>query len=246
VAGGAAQDAREPVERLVAAGAAPPPAVQTRRLAPLLSASRRVDTDAPGGHGDYPVFFTPAARERAERIARAGADRSPPVETGGLLIGPLCSCPESGELFAVVVDVLDARHAEATTYSLTYSGRTWSRIQALLRVRQLHPVTHGLRILGQVHGHSFLPAAGLPPCAACAHAPTCRRTSAVLSEDDLAWCRAVFHAEPWQLSQLFGLNARGEPVEAFFGQRAGSLAARGYRLLDAPLEDFPAEGAQRP
>lgn len=244
--GGGAAGSTRPGERIVAAAAAPPPAIGTRRLSPLLAASRPVDTETEHRRADYPVFFTPVARRRAERVARAGADQSPPVETGGLLVGPLFSCPDGGDLFAVVVDVLDASHAEATTYSLTYSGRTWSRIQAILRAQQAHPATRGHRILGQVHGHSFLPDGGLPPCEACAYTPICPRTSAVLSSDDLVWCRAVFHGEPWQLSQIFGLNARGEPVEAFYGQRAGSLATRSYRLLDAPLEDFPSEGAQSP
>ena len=31
-------------------------------------------------------------------------------ETGGVLAGPLCSCPETGELSVVVSDVLEARH----------------------------------------------------------------------------------------------------------------------------------------
>ncbi len=100
--------------------------------------------------GPYPVFFTRSARERAESLSRKGADANPPVETGGLLIGPLCVCPDTGEMFAVIIDVLEATDSEATTHTLTYSGATWARIQAILRARQANPATRHHRILGQM------------------------------------------------------------------------------------------------
>ncbi len=135
-------------------------------------------------------------------------------------------------MFAVVVDVLVAAHSEATTYSLTYSGKTWARIQAVMRAKRAYPATRSHRLLGQVHGHSFLPLDGAEPCEDCAVRAVCSRTTAFLSLDDLAWCRAVFRREPWQLSQIFGLNARGEGVEAFYGQRGGRLVPRSYSGLE--------------
>jgi len=200
-------------------------------IAPLLAAGEEVLCED-GREEDYPVFFTRSARERAERVARRGATAAPPVETGGLLVGPLCSCPETDALFAVVVDVFEAKHSQATTYSLTYSGETWARIQTLMKARRAHPPMQSHRLLGQVHGHSFLPMEGESPCEACAALEVCTRTTAFLSADDLAWCRAVFHREPWQLSQIFGLNARGEGVEGFFGQRGGRLSPRSYRVIE--------------
>lgn len=201
-------------------------------LAPLLQASEPV-LASESRDGDLPVFFTRQARERAEEVARRGAACTPPVETGGLLVGPLCSCPETGELFAVVLDVLEATESEATTYSLTYSGSTWAHIQEHMRARRARPDSRSHRLLGQVHGHSFLPMESSLACSECAAFDVCERTTAFLSADDLAWCRAVFSREPWQLSQIFGLDARGEGVEGFFGQRGGKLAARGYRLIEA-------------
>jgi hypothetical protein len=200
-------------------------------LGPLLDSSEEVLGEA-GREEDYPVFFTRSAHARAEKVARRGALSAPPVETGGLFVGPLCSCPETGALFAVVVDVFEAAHSEATTYSLTYSGQTWARIQTLMRARRAHPPMRSHRLLGQVHGHSFLPMEGAAPCEACAALAVCTRTTAFLSAEDLTWCRAVFHREPWQLSQVFGLNARGEGTQAFFGQRGGRLAARSFRLIE--------------
>ncbi len=180
----------------------------------------------------YPVFITREARERAERISRRGADTQPPVETGGLLVGPLCACPETGEMFAVVCDVLEATDADATQYSLTYSGPTWARIQNIMRARQANPATRHHRILGQAHGHNFMPAEGAPPCEWCHLQPKCTRTSAYLSADDRTWCRAIFNAEPWQLSVVYGLDAQTRPVEAFYGQRGATLERRSYAVVD--------------
>ena len=208
-----------------------PFAVLRTPLAPLLEGAEEVNAQD-GVQSDYPVFFTRAAREKAEAAARKGAHPQPAVETGGLFVGPLCSCPETGEMFAVVVDVLEATHSENTKYSLTYSGKTWARIQAVMNAKRAFPATQSHRLLGQVHGHSFLPMEGAEPCAVCASVEVCDRTTAWLSAEDLAWCRAVFRAEPWQLSQVFGLNARAEGVEAFYGQCGGRLVPRSYFLID--------------
>jgi hypothetical protein len=60
----------------------------------------------------------------------------------------------------------------------------------------------------------------------------CPRTSAFLSSDDEIWTRAVFAGQPWALAQVFGLDARGAPVEALFGWRHGRLRRRPCHLLD--------------
>jgi hypothetical protein len=184
--------------------------------------------------GPYPVFFTRSARRRAERLSRRGAEANPPVETGGLLIGPLCVCPDTGEMFAVIIDVLEAADSEATTHKLIYSGATWARIQAIVRARQADPTTRHHRILGQCHGHNFLPFDGSAVCEDCPLRMECSRSTANLSAADRTWARAVFNGEPWCVSQIFGLDARSNPVEAFYGQRGGSLVRGGYYVI----EDF--------
>lgn len=207
-------------------------------LAPLLERAEAVNVDPADDH--FKVFYTRAARERAERLSRKGGSVSPPVETGGLLIGSLCSCPDTGDMFAVVVDVLEATHAEGTTYSLTYSGETWARIQAVMRARGANPATKSHRILGQCHGHSFLPLDGAAPCEDCLAREVCSRTTCFLSEADLVWLRAVFHGQPWQLSHIFGFDAQGREVDAFFGQGHGRLGPRGYHLIsDFELPPIP-------
>jgi hypothetical protein len=182
---------------------------------------------------DYPVLFTRHAHARAERISRAGGAQRPPVESGGLLVGPLCRCPDTGEVFAVIVDVIDAAGSEATKYSLTFSGETWSRIQTILRARRSQPASRYHVLTGSTHGHNFAPFEGADPCEACALVEVCTRSSAHLSSDDRTWSRAVFHATPWQLSQVFGHDARMGHSEAFYGQRQGALERRGYWLIDA-------------
>ncbi len=212
--------------------------VQHTPLAPLLERAEGKDLDL-GVAEDFKVFFTREAFAKAERAARRGADLHPAKETGGLLVGPLCSCPQTGELFAVVVDVLEAKHSEATTYTLEFSDKTWARFHAILRAQQAHPPTRHHRFLGQVHGHSFLPMQESNACEECATRAECTRTTAFLSPEDMSWCRAVFHREPWQLSQVFGLDVRGEGAHAFFGQRGGRLVSRAFHLID----DFEASDA---
>jgi hypothetical protein len=201
--------------------------IPLRRLLERYQAKSPHTADAP-----YPIFFTRSARERAERISRKGADAVPPVETGGLLIGPLCVCPETGELFAVILDVLEASNSDATTHTLTYSSATWARIQPILRARQADPTTRHHCIVGQAHGHNFLPFDGAAQCEECSYRAECTRSTAHLSPADRTWARAVFNGEPWCVSQVFGLDARSDPVEGFYGQRGGSLVRRGYRTID--------------
>jgi hypothetical protein len=134
----------------------------------------------------------------------------------------------------VITDVLEAADSEATTHTLTYSGATWARIQAILRAWRADPATRHHRILGQCHGHNFLPYDDPAVCEDCPLRGKCTRSTANLSAADRTWARAVFNGEPWCVSQIFGLDARSNPLEAFYGQRGGSLARRGYHVI----EDF--------
>lgn len=177
-----------------------------------------------------PVFYTEQALIQAEHQSRRGAETHPPLETGAVLLGSLCACPDSGEFFAVVCDALEVRDAEQTSRSFTYSGKSWDRIQTVITARQSQLATRSHRLLGQAHGHNFRPSSD-PPCAECEKAPECPRTSAVASTEDRTWSRAVFPGQPWHLCHIFGLDARGEAADALFGLRHGRLAARGYHVI---------------
>lgn len=217
----------------------PPLEYRTTSLAPLLARSRVV-----GNLDDrsYPVFITEEALADAERYARMGAGKNPPVETGAVLIGPLCSCPDTGEMFSVVRDVLEVRDAEGSSFSLAYTAQTWRQIQAIMRAKQSEQSTRADRILGQTHGHNFGPdfKAGEEhgSCQTCPKRGTCQLTSSFVSHDDRVWSRAVFSRQPWQLALIFGYDARNRPTHALFGLRDNRLIQRGYRVLsDFDLED---------
>ena len=157
-----------------------------------------------------------------------------------MLVGSLARCPDSGDLFVLVLEVLEAVGAEEKQFSLYYSSETWGRIQAVMNAMQSQPATRTWRIVGVVHGHNFLPDNGEPPCEACPQLPVCGRSSVFVSEDDIAWSRAVFRRQPWHLSHIFGLNARREPVHGLFGLRDGRVLERGFHVI--PEFSFEAQG----
>jgi hypothetical protein len=206
----------------------PPLRVLPLSIQPLLNRARTV------GEVDdrwYHVFYTEEALNKAERLARKGGVHQPPQETGAVLVGPLCSCPQRGDLFSVVCDALEVLDAEQTQFSLTYSGKSWSRILAVMNARQAQPTTQAHRILGQCHGHNFAPADGAPPCEMCSKLKVCTRTSVFVSPADRTWSRATFSRQPWQLCHIFGLNARNEQVHTLFGLRDGDLTDRGFHII---------------
>jgi hypothetical protein len=199
--------------------------VEALSLAALRSQSRAVGEAAPGSHH---LFFTDAALERAEYIARRGESLDPRVETGGVLVGLIGYCDAANDSFVVVIDALEARDAEHREFSLTFHSQTWQQLESIVRVRSGQPGDRALRLLGQVHGHPF--DAG-SPCAACHETPDCPKHTAYLSEDDRHWSRAVFCGQPWQVGQLFGVDAKGEPTSAVYGLSGGRLETRGYRVI---------------
>jgi len=191
-----------------------------------------VSTGEGSGDPHHVVFYTREARDKAERFARKGGERTPPVETGAVLIGSLCSCPDTGEMFSVIFDAIEATDAQGTTFSLTFSSQTWARLSAIMKARRANPSTRSSILLGTSHGHNFLPADGAPPCERCATAAVCTRHTAFMSGDDVEFARTIFSAQPWSVHHVFGLNARGEPVATFQGQHAGVFVPRGYHVLD--------------
>jgi len=193
---------------------------------PALRKSSRAGVSAVAG--DHHLFYAETALERAESISRQGEQQQPAVEAGGVLLGIVGWCPEARDAFVVVVDALEAQDADQEEFSLSFSGKTWSRLQTVLRARRSQPGQGALRILGQTHGHPFSPG---EPCAACPETPDCPKHTAVLSEDDRRWSRAVFAGQPWQVGHLWGINARGEPTSTVYGLCGGRLEPRGYRVI---------------
>jgi hypothetical protein len=183
-----------------------------------------------------PVFYLNAAFDKAERFARKGAALNPPVETGAVLIGSLCSCPDTGEFFAVVTDAWEVQDAEESEFSLAFTGKSWMRIQTVLRARQAAQAGCTDRIVGQTHGHNFLPNGG-KICETCPKLPVCNLSNLFVSQDDQKWSRAVFAKQPWALCHIFGLTARGDKVQSLYTVKDARLQPRGFFLL----EDFSPE-----
>ena len=179
-----------------------------------------------------PVFYTQAAFAKSEACARRGAEAG--VESGGALFGSLAACPETGEFFSIIHDVIEVQEADEKKFSLAYSSRSWLRLQKIQQARQSAFPLRADRLLGQTHGHPFRPNDG-KVCVECDERATCTLTSAWASSDDQIWHKAVFARQPWALCLIFGLSARGEPVHQLFGLKDGRLQARGYYLLP----DFP-------
>jgi hypothetical protein len=100
-----------------------------------------------------------------------------------------------------------------------------------------------VRLLGQCHGHNFLPNDG-NRCDQCDKRPVCGLSSVFVSPDDQTWMRAVFSRQPWALCLIFGMNARNEPVQQLYSLKDGLWQPRGYFVLpeyewNAPTEGIP-------
>ena len=202
------------------------------QLAPLLGRGTMVG-ESLNDQRWPPTFITERAFLDAERFSRKGAWHDPPVETGAALVGSLCSCPETGEFFVIVLEAIELADS-GTVASLFYSDETWGRIQKEIDRRRAHDPSCRDRMVGQTHGHNFRPHFGVndKTCPECEKRSTCDLTSVFVSQSDLDWCRAVFCRQPWQLSLCFGLTARDEEAHGLFGLRDGRLAQRPFYLID--------------
>jgi len=180
--------------------------------------------------GSFPVFYTRAAFLKAETIAFKGASAVQPIETGGALVGSLAICQQTGELCAIIRDVIEVEEAEQTQFTLSYSSRTWALLHTLLRARQVAQPEDSFILMGQAHAHPFRPTDG-KICAQCDQLPVCNLSSAFVSAEDRNWHRAVFAHQPWALCHIFGLSPRGEQVNRLFGLRDGRLQPRGWYVL---------------
>jgi hypothetical protein len=178
----------------------------------------------------FPVFYTAAARTRAERFSRKGAKQNPPIETGACLVGIPVSCPDTGEFALVVTDALEAVGSQGTKLSLFYTGESWARITTVVAAMQAAHPQRAIRLAGQAHGHNWLPHDGVV-CAECLKRDQCTATNAFASMDDRVWMNAVHTREPFALCHIFGRTARGDEVEMLAGLRDGRLIERSFFVI---------------
>lgn len=183
------------------------------------------------------TFYTKRARQRLEQLARLGMQQTPAVETGAALVGTLCICPRSHDMFVIVTDALPVQDAQEAEMSLALTAPSWQRITTVIEAMQRQPALATMRLLGQGHGHNFMPANGAQPCEVCAKAEVCGRTSVFVSTEDLDWMRCVFTRQPFALSHIFGLSARHkrpdpDEVEGLYGMSDGRLLPRAYHVIE--------------
>jgi hypothetical protein len=179
-----------------------------------------------------PVFFQSDVWAKGHQFARRGND----LESAGIWTGRLIRDSKTPEVFLVVDACIDAQHADEERYSVTFSGATWSRVRHVLQQRRHRLNRPNEIILGSVHGHNFTPGTqedGDRLCDECPHLPTCRKTTAVLSTDDLAWHRSVFAAQPYAILALWGWTARQEEVWQCYSLAGATLISRPIRMLKA-------------
>ena len=188
------------------------------------------------GHveGWVPVFFLRQALTMAERFSRQGMAATPTFESGAVLLGNLGSCPRTGELFVVVTEAVELMAASQTHLTLAYTGDTWHHVQQELAARRRNPRGRFLQIVGQSHGHNFVPREDQSP-----EEDSRQMSSVFVSPEDLGWSRAVFAYQPWAVCLIFGYTARSEPVQGLFGFRSGRLKERGFHIVDN-IESVPA------
>lgn len=199
-------------------------------LAPLLARAEPSTSfpELPVQRDPFPVFYTREVLRQAEEFSRKGAVANARFESGAVLAGCLCSCPDSGEFFVIALAAFEVKDADQTLVSLSYSGESWTRIQTVIRARQ--KAQPFFRMIGQAHGHNFVPNDGTV-CAGCHSRPFCNVTNLFASPEDQSWSRAVFSRQPWHLCQIFGLTARCDLIDGLFTLRDGRLSHRPYHVL---------------
>jgi hypothetical protein len=191
----------------------------------------RAEAVGPCESDDYPLFVTHRALEMARQYCRKPVDK----EAGALLLGHLCRQrdPEP-EIFGVIDDAIEARHADQTQFRLELTTGGFAYLQAQLRLRKTRMSrTHELP-LGFAHAHNFLPAVlddGQGQCPHCPKQSTCQLTSSFYSSEDVRFHQALFATAPYAVGLVWGYTPRAEDDLRVFCLNGGQARQRGYYLL---------------
>ena len=207
------------------------PLEQYLRNSEPLAAAQAAAPTGPGSTLQMPVFFKADSWAKGHQFARRGND----LESAGIWTGRLMRDTKSPEVFMVVDACIDAKYADEEKYSVTFSGATWSRVRQVLQQRRRRLNRPQEIILGSVHGHNFTPGSKEGAgrlCDTCPDLSACRKTTAVLSMDDLKWHKSVFAAQPYAMLTLWGWTARKEEVWQCYSMAGATLISRPVRMLE--------------
>jgi hypothetical protein len=243
--GSASRDAQTGLEKGKASGLRPmvirrrsmPLNLEKASLAEYIDASESLtgvyDLESKGAQSSadpMPVFVTEDAWRQGHKLARLGGQR----ESAAVCTGRLLRDTASSELFMLIEACIQAEHAEETSFSVMFSGETWSRIRDLLEIRRRRLNRPNEIILGTVHGHNFFPGTdtkGQRRCWECEDRKTCKQSTAVASQTDAEWHWAHFSRQPWAVMLVWGWNARDEEEWRLYGLSNATLGTRPLRLL---------------
>jgi hypothetical protein len=174
-------------------------------------------------HDDDPPVFVPQA---VIDQVQEHAERTPDVESGGVLIGRLHRDASMSEIFVEVTAFIPAPHTESTSTKLTFTGDTWAAVRAALALRRRDET-----MLGWAHQH--------PDWCRLRNCPLerrkqCSATNAFYSAEDIHLMATVF-PRAFHVGLLLSESHRGF-TPSLFGWRHGVVTHRGfYRVQGAGL-----------
>ena len=192
------------------------------RETPLAGFGCGIEFAGPSTEREFPVFIPRPVLNEAEDLSRA----SGAVETGGVLIGHLHRDPSIPEAFLEITAQIPARHTVGEKASLTFTPDTWADARAAINRRGRNEIA-----AGWWHFH--------PVQAWCDTCPPekkhdCTLACSFFSEQDRKLHRVVFPAAH-SVALVVNAIGAGSMTHSLFGWREGSISARGFYQIDAPV-----------
>ena len=170
------------------------------------ASARRGPSRRPPGERLVPRLLHRGRLCRARWLARAGARRDPPAETGAALFGPLCGCPA---------------HRRSLQRRLR-KRCPWRRRKQVLVIAWPGPAPPGegsrrppkrRETPGREAWRSWDRATATTSSSPASRLRGVRHPVLFVSDDDARGIWVVFHRQPWHLCHIFSPPARGEPVD---------------------------------
>ncbi len=189
---------------------------------PLTGFGCGVEFAGPSADREFPVFIPRTILQEAEELCRAAGS----IETGGILIGRLHRDPSIPEAFLEITAQIPARHAIGEKASLTFTPDTWADARAAIALRARNELN-----VGWWHFHPVRSwCDGCPP----EKKHDCTLACSFFSEQDRKLHRVVFPAA-YSVALVVNAINSGSMTPSLFGWREGTITARGFYRIDAPV-----------
>ncbi len=199
---------------------APPLRLESACLADVITGSEPYGPGVAGASSrdDVPVVMSRDTLEEAVVLSHQAGDD----ETGGFLVGRLQRDPGTREIFVRVTAQIPAEHTVCSHMQMSFTPETWVAARDAVERRGL-----GEELLGWHHHHPAF-------CRKCPveRRATCRLNGTFFSLDDIRLHHVCF-PKAHQIALLLTSLPDGGQQIALFGWHAGTVAERGFRLLNA-------------